>query len=174
MLRVPEHRPDVDESVRLLRAHAPAYESSGVALAVETYEQVATPDLVEVVTRVDSPAIGICADPSNTIAILEQPSQVIDMIAPHVNNLHVKDFAFRRRDDSIGFELVGARLGTGLLPIDHLYERVDPIRRGISQVIEQWLPWQGSPSATLRAEDEWNRTAVDFLKNLNAQESTRA
>lgn len=169
MLRVPDHYPEVDECIDLLRAHAPRYASAGVSLAVETYEQVTTPDLVEIITRVDNPAVGICGDPSNTIAILEQPAQVIDLIAPLVNNLHVKDFAFRRREDSIGFELIGAPLGTGLLPVDQLYERIDPVGRGISQVIEQWLPWQGTPDATLRAEDEWNRTAVDFLKHLNTR-----
>lgn len=174
MLRVPDHHPDLDECVDLLRAHAPDYESAGVSLAVETYEQVATPDLVDVVVRVDSPAVGICGDPSNTVAILEQPAEVIDLIAPLVNNLHVKDFAFRRREDGIGFELIGAPLGTGLLPVDRMYERIDPLRRGISQVIEQWLPWQGTPSATLRAEIEWNHTAVDFLKHLNAREGARA
>lgn len=174
MLRTPGHHPDVDECVDLLRRHVPDYESAGVSLAVETYEQVETPDLVEVVARVDSPAVGICADPSNTIAILEQPAQVIDLIAPLVNNLHVKDFAFRRREDSIGFELIGAPLGTGLLPVDRMYEQINPIGRGISQVIEQWLPWQGTADATLRAENDWNRTAVDFLKHLNAREGAPA
>lgn len=174
MLRVPGHHPDVDECVELLRTHAPRYASAGVSLAVETYEQVSTADLVDVITRVDSSAVGICGDPSNTIAILEQPAQVIDLIAPLVNNLHVKDFEFRRRDDNIGFELIGAPLGSGLLPVDQMYERIDPLRRGISQVIEQWLPWQGTPDATLRAENDWNRTAVEFLKHLNAREGTPA
>lgn len=172
MLRVPDHHPDVDECVDLLRAHAPAYASSGVSLAVETYEQVTTADLVDVVARVESPAVGICSDPSNTIAILEQPAQVIDLIAPLVNNMHVKDFEFRRRQDSIGFELVGAPLGVGLLPVDQMYASIDPIGRGISQVIEHWLPWQGTPEDTLVAEDEWNRTAVDYLKRLNSNEGT--
>ena len=174
MLRVPGHHPGVDECVDLLRTHATSYASAGVSLSVETYEQVSTPDLVDVVTRADSPAVGICADPSNTIAILEQPGQVIDLIAPLVNNLHVKDFEFRRRVDSIGFELVGAPLGTGLLPVTQMYERIDPLRRGISQVIEQWLPWQGTPDATLRAENDWNRAAVEFLKHLNVHEGNPA
>lgn len=169
MLRVPGHEPTIEECVRILRDRMPQYERRGVSLSVETYEQVPTDDLIGVVTAVDSPYLGVCSDPSNTIAILERPSEVIVSIAPHVNNMHVKDFRFRRREDAVGFELVGAPLGTGLLPYDLMRSTMRPQERGISQVIEQWLPWQGDAKATLAAEEEWNRQSVEFLRTWTAQ-----
>lgn len=163
--------PGPADAVALLRESVPAYEAAGVTLALETYEQVPTADLVSIVTRVGSRALGVCSDPSNTIAILERPRDVVEAVAPHVKNMHVKDFAFHRRQDGVGFELVGAALGTGLLDYAHMRRAIDPQARGINQIIEQWLPWQGSESATLEAETEWNRTAVEFLQ---AQHTTKA
>lgn len=155
--------PGPADAVALLRESIPAYEAAGVTLALETYEQIPTAELVSVVTQVGSPALGVCSDPSNTIAILERPRDVVELVAPHVKNMHVKDFAFHRRQDGVGFELVGAALGTGLLDYEHMRAAIDPGAGGINQIIEQWLPWQGSESATLEAETEWNRTAVEYL-----------
>lgn len=156
--------PGPADAVALLRESIPAYEAAGVTLALETYEQVPTADLVSIITEVGSPALGVCSDPSNTIAILERPRDVVELVAPHVKNMHVKDFAFHRRQDGVGFELVGAALGTGLLDYEHMRVVIDPQARGINQIIEQWLPWQGSEGATLEAETAWNRTAVEYLK----------
>ena len=45
-----------------------------------------------------------------------------------------------------------APLGEGLLDYPAMVERCDPQSRGISQVIEHWLPWQGNPEATCDRE----------------------
>lgn len=60
----------------------PAYESAGVSLALETYEQLSSRDLVTLVEAVGSPNLGICLDPANCVAALEHPKAVIDRCAP--------------------------------------------------------------------------------------------
>jgi sugar phosphate isomerase/epimerase len=135
----------------------PSYERAGVVLALETYEQVPTPRLVEIVRAVGSEALGICLDPANCVAALEHPSDTIDLTADLVRNLHVKDFSFSRQAGWVGFTLAGARLGEGLLDLDHLFAVVRPDERGISQVIEHWLVWQGDSATTCRIEDEWTQ-----------------
>ena len=72
------------------------YEQAGVTLALETYEQVPTAALIELVTTIDSPRLGICLDPGNTVANLEHPDDVTRRCAPYVKNWHVKDFDFTR------------------------------------------------------------------------------
>lgn len=42
----------------------------------------------------------------------------MERTAPQVINLHVKNFAFSRRDGWVGFTYAGAALGTGLLDYD--------------------------------------------------------
>lgn len=157
----------------LLRAAVPAYERAGVVLALETYEQVPTPRLVEVVEAVGSPALGICLDPANCVAALEHPAATVELTAPLVRNLHVKDFGFSRQAGWVGFTLAGVPLGEGLLDLDHLYATVRPVQRGISQVVEHWLVWQGDSVTTCRLEDEWTLHSLDRMRRLAESEDDR-
>ena len=53
MLYSPDSRPTLPQAEEWLRAALPAYEASGVDLALETYEQVPTTDLVGLVARIE-------------------------------------------------------------------------------------------------------------------------
>ena len=159
---------EADAAEELLRAVLPAYERAGVVLALETYEQVPTPRLVEVVEAVGSPALGICLDPANCVAALEHPVATVELTADLVRNLHVKDFGFSRQAGWVGFTLAGVPLGEGLLDLDHLYATVRPVQRDISQVVEHWLVWQGDSATTCRLEDEWTQHSLDRMRRLAA------
>jgi 3-oxoisoapionate decarboxylase len=158
-------RPTFDEARELLQRVLPSYAENGVRIGLETYEQVPVQVLVDIVEQIDSPSLGICLDPANTVARLEMPRDVIDRTAAHVVNLHVKDFTFKRREGWVGFTLEGSPLGQGLL--DYAYERavVRPRERGINQIIEHWLPWLSNAEETRRAEAEWTRTSLEWLKS---------
>jgi sugar phosphate isomerase/epimerase len=164
MFNSPGHTPSMDEAEDLLRSALPDFERAGVRIAIETYEQVPTADLMRVVDRIDSPFLGICSDPANTVAALENPREVIDRVAPRVLNMHVKDFAFTRRDGWVGFTLAGAPLGAGLLDYDHMVDAIRPYDRNINQIIEHWLPWQDDEASTIRLEAEWTARSLDFLR----------
>ncbi|MBR8743362.1 sugar phosphate isomerase/epimerase [Nocardiopsis sp. MG754419] len=146
----------------------PEYAERGVELGLETYEQLSTRALVDIVESVDDPALGIVLDPANCVARLEHPSDVVEMTAPHVNNLHVKDFVFGRSEGWVGFTLTGCPLGEGLLDHDLVLDRVRPERRGINQVIEHWLPWAGDATETTRIERQWTRHNLDRLRSTNS------
>ncbi|HEV7168391.1 MAG TPA: TIM barrel protein [Micrococcaceae bacterium] len=165
MFNTADHRPDVPEATALLRAILPELVDHGVTLALETYEQVPTRDLVQVVRDIGHPRIGICSDPANTVAALELPAAVVDAVAPYVVNMHIKDFAFSRRDGWVGFTFSGAPLGEGLLDYDHMVRTIRPHERDINQIVEHWLPWQGSEEETLRLEDQWTRQSLEFLRS---------
>ena len=156
MVTAPDHRPTLAEAEALLKQSMPSFEASGVTVALETYEQLSSTDLVALVEAVGSKSLGICLDPANCVANLEHPIAVIDRCAPYVANLHVKDFAFTRRGGWVGFTLEGAELGKGLLPYDYMIDKVDPEARGINQVVEHWLTWQDDYEKTSRIENEWN------------------
>jgi sugar phosphate isomerase/epimerase len=164
MLFAPGSRPSMAEAEASLRMALTAYENAGVDLALETYEQVSTSALIELVEAVGSDRLGICLDPANTVARLENPADVIERCAPYVKNLHVKDFQFTRQDGWVGFTLVGAELGTGLLDYSHELRTVDPDARGINRIVEHWLPWQGSFDETAAREDDWTASALTYMK----------
>lgn len=165
MLFAPESRPSLAEAEQWLRAALPAFEASGVDLALETYEQVAVDDLVALVETIGSDRLGICLDPANAVAALEHPRTVVERTAPYVKNIHVKDFAFTRRGGWVGFTLEGAPLGTGLLDYDHLIRTVRPQERGINQIVEHWLPLGDDLDSTLRTEDDWNTHNLQYLRS---------
>lgn len=168
MLGAGEDRPEVAEAIAELRRMAPRYADAGVTLALETYEAFPTSDLMRVICGVDNPAVGVCLDPANTVARLEHPRTTIDEVADHVVNLHVKDFAFERAAGLVGFTLTGCPLGTGLLDLAYLYERIRPVARGINQIVEHWLPWQGDEHSTLETEEHWTATSLSVMRQMSA------
>lgn len=165
MLYGPDSRPTLPEAEGRLRDVLPAYEASGVTLALETYEQVPTADLVRIVETIGSAQLGICLDPGNVVARLERPRECVEATAGYVVAVHAKDFAFARQDGWVGFTYSGAPMGTGLHDYPHLRETVRPAERGINEVVEHWLPWQGDAETTIRAERDWTRTAVEYLRS---------
>ena len=168
MINSADHRPTVEEAIELLRQVIGDYEAAGVTVALETYEQIPVRDLVRIVEAVGSPALGICLDPGNCVAALETPTSTIELAAPHVRNLHVKDFAFSRKDGWVGFTFAGSPLGDGLLDYEFMIDTVRPDERGINQIIEHWLPWQGDSATTISTEDQWTLHNLHYLRSQNA------
>jgi 3-oxoisoapionate decarboxylase len=166
MLFAPDSRPSLAEAEQLLRTALPSYEAAGVALALETYEQVATDDLVGLVERIGSDALGICLDPANVVARLELPRDTVERAAAVTRSIHVKDFRFARQDGWVGFTYGGAPMGTGLHDYPHLLRTVRPAERGINEIVEHWLPWQGDPQTTVTTEREWTRITLDYLRSM--------
>ena len=168
-----DDRPDAIETDRRLREVVPEYEAAGVTLALETYEQVGTVELVAVVRSIGSDRLGIVLDPANVVARLEHPDDVTARCAPFVANWHVKDFAFSRKDGWVGFALTSTPLGEGMLDLDGIAGTLatadNPhVRRdGVNRVVEHWLPWQGDPETTTRLEAEWTTTTIDHLRRKN-------
>lgn len=165
MLSGPEGTPSLGQAELWLADALPSFRNAGVTLALETYEQVATVDLVELVWSLSSENLGICLDPANVVARLEQPDACVEVCEELVANVHVKDFAFARRDGWVGFEYTGAPMGSGLHDYPHLLDIVRPRERGIDEIVEHWLPWQGDAETTVHLEREWTRTAIDYLRS---------
>lgn len=162
---IPDPGPHPTESAfTALNSLLPELDSRGVSVALETYEQLATIDLIGLVRALANLKVGIALDPANTIARLEDPIEVIRTCAPYTLNLHVKDFGFSRKEGWVGFTYAGTPLGEGLL--DYEFERamVRPVRRGISQVIEHWVSWQGDIATTIATEQRWTTDAIAYIK----------
>ena len=167
MVNTATHRPDPAQARALLEEALPAYEAAGVRIALETYEQVPTAVLVDLVAAVSSPSLGICSDPANCVAALELPPDVVERVAPYVVNMHVKDFRFDRHEGWVGFSLVGAPLGEGLLDYDAMVARIDP-DASVNQVIEHWLPWQDDAGTTCATERRWTEHNLSYLRSKSA------
>jgi sugar phosphate isomerase/epimerase len=160
-----DSRPTTQEAIEILQTEIKAFEKAGVVLALETYEQISTQELVAIVSAVNSPNLGICLDPANVVANLENPQHCVELAAPYVKSIHAKDFAFARQEGWVGFTYSGAVMGEGLHDYPHLLSVVKPREHGINEIVEHWLPWQGTIEETIAMEKQWTKAALDYLRS---------
>ena len=130
--------------------------------------------LVGIVDAVDSPTSASAS--TRATASRRSSTRATRSSSPRrtSRNVHVKDFAFSRQDGWVGFTFAGAPLGDGLLDYDYLVETVRPDERGINQIIEHWLPWQGDSATTVNTEDQWTLHNLRLSKEqASMTDSTR-
>lgn len=156
-------KPSRSQIESIMHEWLPKFEKDKIKIAIETYEQLKTQDLVSIIKDINHPFLGICLDPANCVASLENPKTVIDMTSDMVINLHIKDFSFSRRDGWVGFNLSGTKLGSGLLDYQYMMEKIKPNTRKINQIVEHWLPWQGTENQTCCIEEEWTKLSIKRL-----------
>jgi sugar phosphate isomerase/epimerase len=141
----------------------PEFESHGVTLGMENYEEHSCRSLAEMVCRLESKNVGICLDTVNSLGALETPEDVVEALAALTVSLHVKDFVIERAPNMMGFVVRGAAAGTGRLSIPWLLERMPP-SNNVSVILEQWPPIQESIEATIAMEQEWAAQGVEYLR----------
>ncbi|WP_432564883.1 sugar phosphate isomerase/epimerase family protein [Kineococcus sp. SYSU DK003] len=161
-------RPTTEETLTRLRTVVPEYEAAGVTLGLETYEQIMTSELLEIVDAIDSPNLGIVLDPANCVANVEHPRDVVRRLARRVVNIHVKDFAFTRREGWAGFTLASCPLGEGQLDYRDLLAVVQPDPTRVHQVLEHWLLPQGDVASTCQVEADWTARSLRTLTGYQA------
>jgi sugar phosphate isomerase/epimerase len=159
-----DDRPSAPESVARLREVVPEYAAAGVTLGLETYEQIPTTELLGIVEAVDDPHLGIVLDPANCVAALEHPRDVVRRLAHRVVDVHVKDFAFTRRDGWAGFTLASCPLGEGQLDYRDLLDVVQPDPQRVHQVLEHWVLPREDGAATRAVEADWTRRSLRTLQ----------
>ena len=157
VFQICDYQPILGYTTDELRALRSLAEDLGVTLELGT-RGIATSHLTKY--------LGICLDPANSVAALENPVDVIDRCATYVANMHVKDFAFTRRGGWVGFTLEGTQLETGLLECRHLICTVDPDARGINRIVEHWLTWRDTYEETCQVENEWNVRNLHYMRNF--------
>jgi sugar phosphate isomerase/epimerase len=161
-----EHRPSADEVVHTLRPVLPRFADSGVVLAIENHDRFTAAQLVGILARLDSPAVGICLDTVNSFGALEAPAVVVQALAPYTVCLHVKDFVVSRHASQLGFTICGAPAGQGRLDLPAILDRLGAAGRCASAIIELWTPFGPGLPQTLSREEEWAVQSAAYLTGL--------
>jgi sugar phosphate isomerase/epimerase len=86
-----------------------------VRLAVENHKDLRVGELLDVLKRLDSRHVGVCVDTGNSIALLEDPLEVVEAYAPWAFSTHMKNVAVAEYDE--GFLLAEVPLGEGILDL---------------------------------------------------------
>ncbi len=123
-----------DSSFRSLQSAAPVAARHGVKLAVENHKDWRADELIAILKRAASDAVGVCVDTGNSIALLEDPMDVVAALSPWAFTTHFKDMGLE--ESRRGFLLAEVPLGTGILDLPRVVQILRKARPEIRFNIE--------------------------------------
>ncbi len=103
-----------------LQQAEPIFKQSKLQLGIENHQDWLADELVEVLRKIGSPHIGASVDFSNNLALLEDPLEVVQKLAPYAVTSHLKDAAISEIEE--GCMIADVPLGQGILPLAKLME----------------------------------------------------
>ncbi len=89
-----------------------------VRIALENHKDWRANELVSILKKIGSEWIGVTLDFGNSIALMEDPMEVIQTLVPYVFSTHVKDMGVSEYPD--GFLLSEVPLGKGILDLQKI------------------------------------------------------
>lgn len=111
--------------VPLLRKAANFASDRGVVLAVENHIDMSADEMLELLSHVDHPSLGVCFDTANNLRMLEDPMVVARKLIPYARAAHVKDIqAYRGSPRDFSF-WPSVPLGKGLIDMKEIVRLFD-------------------------------------------------
>jgi sugar phosphate isomerase/epimerase len=108
----------VSDSRQSIAATLPILEKYKMPLALENHKDWTADELVDLMKSHQSEYLGVCLDFGNNIALLDDPLNVVEMLAPFTIATHVKDMGVEWYND--GFLLSEVVLGRGFLDLPRM------------------------------------------------------
>ena len=118
----------VEQAKQSLALARPVVEKHEVRVGVENHKDLRSPELLDLLAKLDSPLVGVCLDTGNSIALLEPPEETAELLAPHAFTTHVKDMGVEEYAD--GFLLSEVPLGTGFLDLPKMAASLRKAKHG--------------------------------------------
>jgi sugar phosphate isomerase/epimerase len=112
-----------------LQRALPTLDRHKVRLAVENHKDLRSGELVGLMGKLASERVGVCIDLGNNLALLEDPVETVQALAPWVLTCHLKDMAVA--EYAGGFLLAEVPLGDGILDLGRIAGMLRKARRGI-------------------------------------------
>lgn len=109
-----------EAALNSLKLAEPVLHKHGVKLAVENHKDWRATELVELIKAISSEWIGVTLDFGNSIALMEEPLEVVETLAPYAFTTHVKDMGVDEYQD--GILLSEVPLGKGILDLTRIVE----------------------------------------------------
>ncbi|MEP7342920.1 MAG: TIM barrel protein [Acidobacteriota bacterium] len=181
----------VDQSHEALQRALPIIEKYKVTVAVENHKDWTLEDMQRLFRTYSSEYLGICLDFGNNIALLDDPMEVIETLAPYARSTHIKDMGVQPYED--GFLLSEVQLGAGLLDLPRIVsvlQKANPkIKFSLEMITRDPLKvpcmtdayWAVFPerngkylARTFRlVRERGSRTPLPTVSNLNREERAR-
>jgi 3-oxoisoapionate decarboxylase len=107
-----------EQSWQALTLAEPILKRHRLRLAIENHKDWLVTEFVELLRKLSSEYVGVCVDTGNNLALLEEPTGVVEALAPFAFSSHLKDMAVQQYAD--GFLLSEVPLGEGFLDLPRM------------------------------------------------------
>jgi sugar phosphate isomerase/epimerase len=156
-----DDHPTPGEAVARLGEFESVFRDAGLMLAIENHDRFTCAELIGILDGLGDWS-GVCLDTVNSLGALEGPKTVVAELGPRAINLHLKDFTIERQSHRMGFDVLGAPAGAGMLDVPWLVRTLGPttVRTAI---LELWTPPEPTLDATIAKEAEWAERSVAYL-----------
>ena len=101
-----------------LQLAEPVLKKHKVKLAIENHKDWRATELADMIKQLKSEWIGVTLDFGNSLALMEDPMEVVKTLAPYMFTTHVKDMGLDEYPD--GMLLSEVPLGTGILDLQKI------------------------------------------------------
>lgn len=155
-----------DQVVRLLDATMPHLEASDARLAIENHFGLSSSLLSEIVAAYPDERVGFCLDVANSLRKFEPPELVFDLLNRRALHYHFKDY--RIEGTNVGFRVLGAPLGEGLLDLPRLLQRARERDPDPAIYVENWVPSTGDAVADANTDMEWLAKGMQAIRTAGA------
>lgn len=129
-----EFQKAIELAAAALQRVEPVLKKHQVKLAVENHKDWRANELVDLLKKTDSEWVGATLDFGNSIALIEDPMDVIRTLAPWAFSTHVKDMGLEPYTD--GFLLSEVPLGQGILDLQQIIAECEKHNKDITLNLE--------------------------------------
>jgi len=168
MFRNEPHEPQIAAIVEMLRQSVKIAEDNGVVLAIENHIDYTSAEILQMLERVDSPALKVNFDTGNTLRMMEDPVAAAERLGPYTVATHTKDLdACRHVRPEEWYFFSSVPVGTGLIDMPGVVHALkDAGYTGVLAV-------ETDHHKDNQDEDELVEQSVAYLKQLVAELDAR-
>ena len=116
----------VSDSHAALKLAVPLVEKHRIGLALENHKDWTLEDFLGILKTYSSEYFGACLDFGNNIAMLDDPMELVQALAPYALSTHIKDMGVAPYED--GFLLSEVPLGEGMLDLKRIVSTISAAR----------------------------------------------
>jgi sugar phosphate isomerase/epimerase len=123
-----------EQAWKSLQLAEPIAAKHGIRMAVENHKDWRVDEMLGWLKRLSSEHVGVCLDTGNSIALLEEPHEVVEAYAPWTFTTHLKDMGVAEYED--GILLSEVPLGQGFLDLPRVLSTLQKARPDVRLNLE--------------------------------------
>jgi sugar phosphate isomerase/epimerase len=124
----------VTNSKAALARAVPIADKLKFPFAIENHKDWTVEEMVPLVKSYSSEYFGVCLDTGNNMALLDDPMELVERLAPYAMSTHIKDMGVDEYEE--GFLLSEVPIGEGMLDIPKMVSIVEKARPKTRMTLE--------------------------------------